>query len=165
MKHSLLRILLIPIVCLALSSPIWAQDPTQDEVDVVAEKLNCPTCQGINLADCQTQTCQQWREQIYDLLAEDYTEAEILDYFASQYGDRVLQEPPRRGFALWVWVIPVVGLAAGAIWLVFLIRAWSGRTALAMAPVDTGPGPAENDSSDDLVDGYVAQVERDLEQY
>ena len=72
----------------------------------IAKELNCPTCTGINLSDCRTLTCEQWREQIGELVTEGYSDQEVLDYFSTRYGDQVLQEPPQRGFTLLVWILP-----------------------------------------------------------
>ena len=60
------------IVCslLLAAYPAFAQDPNYDQVNEIAKKLNCPTCAGLNLADCNTQTCAQWRDQINDLLKQ-----------------------------------------------------------------------------------------------
>ena len=44
----------------------FAQELDYDRINEIAEKMNCPTCTGINLADCRTQTCAQWKEQIQD---------------------------------------------------------------------------------------------------
>ncbi|RME45018.1 MAG: hypothetical protein D6796_11065, partial [Caldilineae bacterium] len=114
-------LLVLTAVLLALFAlPAMAQEPTMDEVNAVARKLNCPTCQGLNLEDCRTQTCAQWRDQIRDFLAQGMSEQEILDWYAARYGDEVLQEPPRRGVGLLVWVLPVLAIVTGTVWLITL---------------------------------------------
>ena len=114
----------LTIICL-LPSLTFAQDPTYDDISEVAKQLNCPTCQGVNLADCRTLTCEQWREQISDLLAQGYSNQEVLDYFSDRYGTQVLQEPPRSGFTLLLWILPVIALLAGGGWLYYTMRDWS----------------------------------------
>ena len=148
---------------LALSPTVLAQEPDYDRINQIAKNLNCPTCAGINLADCRTLTCQQWRDKIGDLIQEGYSDQEILDYFATRYGQQVLQEPPKQGFTLALWLLPVIALLAGAIWLVYLIRGWSQRPAL--APV---PAPASDaEPSSELppqADEYLKLVDQDLEE-
>jgi len=129
-----------------------AQEPTYDDISEVAKNLNCPTCTGINLADCRTLTCEQWRQQISDLLAQGYSDQEVLDYFSNQYGVQVLQEPPRSGFTLLLWLLPVIALLAGAGWLYYTMRDWSQPVGAAT------PVPAALPRDD-----YLSQVDRDLD--
>ena len=69
------------------------------------KQLFCPVCENIPLDTCGTAACEQWRGIIRDKLAEGWSEEEIKAYFVDQYGDRVLAEPPARGFN---WVIYIV---------------------------------------------------------
>ena len=137
-------------------SPALAQEPDFDAVNEVAQKLNCPTCSGINLADCRTQTCAQWKDQIKDLLAEGYTADEVVDYFATQYGTQVLQEPPKTGFTLMLWTLPFIMILLGAVLLFFTMRQWSGpKSGEAVAtPAPAGPSKVSDD--------YLSQVDKDL---
>jgi cytochrome c-type biogenesis protein CcmH len=143
----LLLIALLLWPCLTL-----AQEPTYDEINEIAEQLNCPTCVGINLADCQTQTCDQWHSQIGDLLAEGKSRQEILDYFAQQYGTRVLLEPPVTGTTSLLWGLPGLALLAGLAWLGLTLRDWKKPA----APT-AGAGPPAA-----LADDYLKRVEEDL---
>jgi cytochrome c-type biogenesis protein CcmH len=132
------------------------EEPDFNEINEIAKQLNCPTCAGINLADCRTLTCEQWRTQIGDLLQEGYTEPEIIDYFASRYGTQVLQEPPRSGFTLLLWVLPVVIVVGGGAWLYYLLRGWSKAKPMPAAP--QAGRPQAGDTNDD----YLSLVEQDL---
>jgi cytochrome c-type biogenesis protein CcmH len=142
----------------------YAQEPDYDQINEIARQLNCPTCAGINLADCRTQTCAQWKDQISDLLQEGYDEQGVLDYFVVQYGTQVLQEPPKRGFTLGLWLVPVVALLAGAGWLLYTMRSWTRRKAelvtatLPSTRATNGPSPKTIAAHDD----YLSQVEKDL---
>lgn len=154
----LLALLLATLFLASLPTPTLAQDPSYDEVNDVASQMNCPTCVGVNLADCRTQTCEQWRGQIADLLAEGYTEQEVLDYFEARYGTRVLLEPPAHGPTLILWVLPVVALLAGGIWLGLIMRKWNQAKPVT-ASVSTEPGLSASHVSDE----YLEQVEQDLD--
>ncbi|MCB9078456.1 MAG: cytochrome c-type biogenesis protein CcmH [Anaerolineaceae bacterium] len=154
----LLALLLATIILASLPTPTLAQEPSLDEVNDVAKQMNCPTCVGVNLADCRTQTCEQWRAQIADLLAEGYTEQEVLDYFETRYGTRVLLEPPTHGLTLILWVLPVVALLAGGIWLGLTMRKWNqAKLVTASTTVEPGLNPPP------ISDAYLAQVEQDLD--
>lgn len=126
--------------------------PSDDEVNRIASQLFCPVCDNIPLDSCPTEACEQWRGLIRQKLSEGWTEEEIIAYFAAQYGDQVLAEPPRRGLHWLIYVLPLLVIIFGA---VFLIRFFNHR-------------PQQLDGLDPLPevetpdDPYLAQVDRDL---
>jgi cytochrome c-type biogenesis protein CcmH len=141
------------------SSPVFAQDPDYDRINEIAKNLNCPTCAGINLADCRTLTCEQWRNQIKDLVEQGYSDEEVLDYFATRYGSQVLQEPPKGGSTLFLWILPVLVLLAGGVWLLLALRRW---TKPEPAPVSVLPHRGPTPTSSQPPSHYLSQVEKDL---
>ena len=102
---------------LLLVTPALAQDVpvTDDDVNAVAKDLFCPVCESTPLDVCPTQACADWRELIRQQLAEGQTPEEVQEYFARQYGDGVLADPPKRGFNLILWLFPVVALVLGGV--------------------------------------------------
>jgi cytochrome c-type biogenesis protein CcmH len=143
----------------ALLPAAHAQDPDFDRINAIATKMNCPTCTGINLADCHTQTCAQWRDQIKDLVDQGLSDQEVLDYFVTQYGSQVLQEPPKSGFTLGLWVLPVIMILLGAIILFFTMRKMTAAPAPAQPAIPTQPASPPPSASDDP---YLNRVEQDL---
>ncbi|GAB4436146.1 MAG: hypothetical protein Kow0031_17900 [Anaerolineae bacterium] len=150
-------------------APAHAQEePNYDLINNIAEKMNCPTCTGINLADCRTQTCAQWKDQIKDLVDQGMSEEEVLDYFVTQYGTQVLQEPPKSGFTLTLWVLPVAMILLGGILLFFTMRNWAGQktepAAVSAQPATPAPAAANGtgSASSAAPDDYLSQVEKDL---
>ena len=100
-----------------LAAPALAQDVpvTDDDVNAVAKDLFCPVCESTPLDVCPTQACADWRDLIRQQLSEGYTPQEVEEYFARQYGDGVLANPPKRGFSLVLWLLPVVAVAVGGL--------------------------------------------------
>lgn len=134
-----------------------AQEPDPDRVNEIAKQMNCPTCIGVNLADCNTLTCEQWRGQIGDLLVQGYSDQEVLDYFANQYGVQVLLDPPKAGNTLLLWVLPVLILLIGGGWLFYTARRWNKPPgALATSAGGVAAAPSE------ITGDYLSQVEKDL---
>ena len=159
----LVLIILVTALFLVAGPPAFAQGPTADEVNEVAQHLNCPTCDTRSLDDCNTQTCIQWKEQIQELLAEGYSKQEILDWYVARYGDYVLQEPQLRGLGTLAWILPIVALAGGIIWVGFILRKWSAKTrkpAQAETSLDQ-TAPAQADAADDA---YLRRVEQELKE-
>jgi cytochrome c-type biogenesis protein CcmH len=154
----------LTLLSILIATPALAQQPTADEINAVARKLSCPTCTGINVADCPTETCAQWRAQIGEMLAQGKSEQEILNYFAARYGDHVLQVPPKRGFFVWVWALPVIAIIAGLAWLAYLMRGWLQRRAAVPVKYTQGVGDADvSGAMDDQQGEYLRRVQQDLE--
>src|SRR5512140_2498273 len=76
------------------ATPLPAITVSDDQVNAVAHELYCPVCENIPLDVCPTQACAQWRELIRLKLSQGQTKDQIKAYFAAQYGDRALPEPP-----------------------------------------------------------------------
>ncbi len=133
-----------------IASTAYAQGPTQDDVNRVADKLYCPVCENITLANCPTQACVQWRARIRDELAAGKSDDEIIQGFVRDYGMRVVGAPPLP----LLWVLPPLGLIAAAIFLAWVVRSWSSRPRPA-APSEAAPAPQD-------LDEYRARLEREV---
>jgi cytochrome c-type biogenesis protein CcmH len=88
----------------------------------VAALLRCPVCQGLSVADSPAQMAVNMRHQVRDLLAAGFSEAQILRYFESAYGEFVRLEPPLRGINWSLWLAPLIGLLAGGLVVWWLLR-------------------------------------------
>jgi cytochrome c-type biogenesis protein CcmH len=128
--------------------------PTDDEVNRIAKQLYCPVCESTPLDVCPTEACRQWRDLIRTMLADGKSEAEIKQYFVTQYGARVLAEPPNR---LVSYLVPAVAILLGAILLARGFQMW-----LKPSPA-VNEGPA-NTNPDNIppADPYVARLEEEL---
>jgi cytochrome c-type biogenesis protein CcmH len=90
---------------------------------------------------------------IREKLAEGWNEGEIKNYFAAQYGDRVLASPPARGLNWLVYIIPPLAIVGGVYILYRALRVWR------QAP----PASVEDaQSTGELDDEYAAQIEDEL---
>ncbi len=156
MRKIVLALLLASAVFL-VATPTQAQDdaPTDDEVNAIAKKLYCPVCPNTPLDVCETKACQDWRVEIKAQLAEGWTEEEIINYFAEQYGERVLAEPERKGFTSLVWILPVIALLLGLVIVIQALRNW--KAAQQALPEAAAPEPAVDPDT-------LARIEEDLHQ-
>jgi cytochrome c-type biogenesis protein CcmH len=98
--------------------------PSDDEVNEIASQLFCPVCENVPLDVCDTEACRQWRSLIRQMLAEGKTKDEIMQYFSTTYGIRVLAEPPLMGFNWLVYIVPPVAFLLGAFFLFKAFRTW-----------------------------------------
>jgi len=128
--------------------------PSDDEVNAIARQLFCPVCENIPLDVCGTQACAQWRELIREKLGQGWSEAQIKQYFADQYGDRVLATPPARGLNWLVYLVPPAAILAGAYILFRAFSLWRTQ-APGPAPTEATPRPGDQDE-------YVQLLEEEL---
>jgi cytochrome c-type biogenesis protein CcmH len=114
-------------------------EPTDNEVNEIAKGLYCPVCPNTPLDVCETQACQDWREEIKTQLIAGWTKEEIEDYFVEQYGERVLAEPARSGFTSMVWILPVVAVLLGLIVVAQALRSWKSGSSVGTVTAVTSP--------------------------
>lgn len=131
---------------------------TDNDVNRVAHMLYCPVCENIPLDVCPTQACIQWRETIRQELAAGWTDQQILDYFANQYGERVLARPSTHGLNILVWVIPPVLIAAGALILWQFLKQIRRSPAPVAANANASGAALSTSDGDD----YNARLEEEL---
>jgi cytochrome c-type biogenesis protein CcmH len=124
--------------------------PTDDEVNRIAKQLYCPVCESTPLDVCPTEACRQWRDVIRTMLSEGRSEAEIKQHFVTQYGARVLAEPPNR---LASYLVPAIAILLGVLMLARGFQMW-------LKPSITETEPATNKAQP--VDPYVARLEEEL---
>jgi cytochrome c-type biogenesis protein CcmH len=142
-------------------APAAAQEPvTDDDVNEVAKEVYCPVCESTPLDVCETKACADWRELIRTKLGEGQTKQQIYDYFANQYGDRVLASPPREGIGLLLWIWPIVAVVAGVFFFARYLR--SLRGAAVVQPVKTVAAKPGSETESDAADDYVARIESEL---
>ena len=148
---------LLLVLVLVISGTVLAQEPepSDDEVNDIAKQLYCPVCENIPLDVCPTQACEQWRETIRDKLAIGWNETQIKQYFADQYGDRVLATPPARGLNWIIYVLPPVVILVGGVFLFRAFRSWT-RVGDDVAKPSRAIEPSQ--------DPYVLRLEEELRQ-
>lgn len=126
------RSLLLCIAVIAIVGSIWSymlitappQGTLDQRVHDVASQLKCLVCQGESVADSPATLSQQMRALIRQQLQSGKSEQEVIQYFVSRYGDRILWSPPWQGFTLLAWFVPIGLLLAGVLLLFFILRNW-----------------------------------------
>jgi cytochrome c-type biogenesis protein CcmH len=167
------RITLYSLLILGLfvfAQPLVAQDSQvpDDEVNEVARDIYCPVCENTPLDVCATQACADWRELIRTKLGEGQSKDQIFDYFARQYGDGVLANPPRRGVSLIIlWVLPVVLVLLAAFFFSRVMRKMRAAPEITAATTGIVEPQAQittpiSRSMPVSEDDYLAQIEEEL---
>jgi len=122
------RLLAALVVALAVVSPAAAseQNPTLPELE---RELICPTCHE-SLAASSSPIADRMRAFIRARIAAGDTKSEIKAKLVDQFGESVLAAPPKSGFNLLAWLLPLAGIVVAATILGVLAYRWSrGRKA------------------------------------
>jgi cytochrome c-type biogenesis protein CcmH len=120
------------IVALAAAGTGLASEsrPTLAELE---KEIICPTCHT-TLELSNSPIAERMRAFIRTRIAAGDTRSEIEDKLVAQFGESVLAAPPKRGFNLLAWALPLAGVGIGAAALAVLARRWT--RARAPSPID-----------------------------
>jgi cytochrome c-type biogenesis protein CcmH len=115
--------LAVLVVALAVVAPAVAseQNPTLPELE---RELICPTCHE-SLAASSSPIAQRMRTFIRARIAAGDTKSEIKDKLVDQFGESVLAAPPKSGFNLLAWVLPLAGIVLAGAAVGFAAYRWS----------------------------------------
>jgi cytochrome c-type biogenesis protein CcmH len=145
------RVTLILSLALALATPALAADKPR-QADLEGE-IVCPTCKT-TLDQSSSPIATRMKQFIRERIAAGDSAAQIKAQLVDQFGPAVLAEPPKHGFDLLAWLLPLAGLAVGAVVVGALAWSWSRRRESAdggpPAPLD----PALERRLDDELDRF-----------
>jgi cytochrome c-type biogenesis protein CcmH len=109
--------LLVPAAAVASE-----EHPTQSELE---RELICPVCKPATLDQSDAPVARRMKDVIAQRIAAGDTKSEIKDKLVDQFGPQVLAAPPRSGFNWLAWVLPIAGLALGAVVVGLAAWRWS----------------------------------------
>ncbi len=162
-RRSLLIFLAVAVILGSIWLYVLLDSPPQQTLDQrvhdVASQLKCLVCQGESVADSPATLSQQMRVIIRQQLQSGKSEQEVIQYFVSRYGDRILFTPPWQGLSLLAWLVPIALLFAGIMLLFFVLRSW--RTQASRASLDNDASELEDMNKSEMED-YQKQVEQEL---
>ena len=147
-------------VLLALSGPVGAEVLVWQDV---ANELMSPACPGRTLINCTSGQAEQWRELIRQKVAKGETKEEIIQYFVELRGEEILAAPPKKGFALAAWLLPLFVLLNGVGLIVVLTSRWVRKRPITAGGMpETNPGPMAPDRT--APDVYRDRLRHELEE-
>lgn len=119
--------LLLPVVVLgALVVGARGDEPetVSTRVQRLADQVRCPTCKGQSVADSDAPAARAVHADIRARVDDGDSDADIRAALVAAYGEEILLNPPRSGWAGLVWVLPVAGLVVATAGLVVAFRRW-----------------------------------------
>jgi cytochrome c-type biogenesis protein CcmH len=112
-------------VVLVVAGPAVASDahPTLAELE---GEVMCPICQT-TLDQSNSAAAQRIKAFIVRRIRAGDSKSEIEQRLVDDFGPAILAQPPKRGFDLLAWVLPIAGLLAGAVVVGFAAWRWTRR--------------------------------------
>ena len=117
------RFLAAALALLALVGAAAAGRPVQADLEA---EIVCPTCKT-TLDQSSSPIATRMKAYIRVRIAAGDSAAEIKAQLVDQFGPAVLAEPPKRGFDLLAWLLPLGALAVGVVVVAGLAWTWSRR--------------------------------------
>ena len=100
-----------------------AEDPVVEQrLIAISEELRCLVCQNESLAGSRADLAMDLRREIRTLIKADKTDAEIMDFMVSRYGDFVRYRPPVNPVTWLLWFGPFALLIMALVGLVRMVR-------------------------------------------
>ncbi len=118
------------------------KNATQSQIE---ESLTCQCGCGLTVHSCNHVQCPSGiplKEEIAVQLAAGKNQAEVLTYFSTKYGEKILSAPTTTGFNLVAWVTPFAVVAIAATLVVVASRRWR-RAETSASPVVPSPVDGE----------------------
>lgn len=159
------RAFLFALVAFAFGPLLAAQVAYSQRAKEIGTHLKC-MCRGCDMSaglcahpggsfSGPCDTAKGMLKEVDAQLAKGESEQQIIDSFVKQYGTIVYMEPPKKGFGLVAWLMPVFYSIAGLALLVFIVRKWRNR--------QHATAPAGPSVSSDTLERARAQAARETE--
>ena len=122
MKASVLAALAL-ILALAFATPAAASDrhPSQSKLE---GEVMCPVCHT-TLDQSNSAAAQRIKAFIVRRIRAGDSKSEIERRLVRDFGPAILAQPPKRGFDLLAWLLPIGGLLIGAVAVGFAAWRWT----------------------------------------
>lgn len=118
-----MKLVVAVLAALALAAPALAGGERPRAADLEAQ-LVCPTCKS-TLDQSDAPVARRMKAYLRARIAAGASAEEIKQELVDQFGPGVLAEPPRRGFDLLAWWLPLGGIALAALAVGALAWHWS----------------------------------------
>lgn len=129
----------------------------------VANELMSPACPGRTLINCTSGQSEQLRELIRQKVAQGESKSSIMRYFVDMHGEEILAAPPKKGFALAAWLLPLFVVLNGAGLIGVLTFRWT-RNRAPSEPNAPMPLDDSTTSASPETDPYRQRLQRELDE-
>ncbi|MFQ5841070.1 MAG: cytochrome c-type biogenesis protein CcmH [Thermodesulfobacteriota bacterium] len=109
-------------------SSLWVSPALSVTVGEITQELTC-TC-GCNMVVSACEGAMECsaangiKAQVMEKLSMGQSKEEIIRYFVSRYGEKILSAPTKQGFNLTAWILPFLAIVLGGGILYFTLKRW-----------------------------------------
>jgi cytochrome c-type biogenesis protein CcmH/NrfF len=118
------RFLAVVAAALVLAAPAAACAHPRTSVDYLQGQVMCPTCHT-TLDQSDSAAARRIEIFIQHRIDACATESQIKADLVANFGAGILAAPPRKGFDLLAWWLPLGGVIVGALAVAFGVWRWS----------------------------------------
>lgn len=118
------RLVAAVAVGLAVGVPTAGAANCGQMVNQLENELMCPTCQGETLSQSNAPVATRIELFAHRRCVAGASKDQIKSELVSQFGESILAAPPKKGFGLLAWLLPLVGVACAAVVLAVMARRW-----------------------------------------
>jgi len=118
--------------------PMAEDETVEKRMVAISDELRCLVCQNESLSGSHAELANDLRREIRSLIKDGKSDAEIMDFMVSRYGDFVRYRPPLKATTYLLWFGPFLLLAGAIVALVVYLRRRGRRVAAAAENADGG---------------------------
>ncbi len=123
MRWLALWLMLVPLTVFAEEARPLAENPVVEaRLKKLAVELRCLVCQNQTLADSNAPLAEDLRREVREMIANNMTDDQIVEFLVARYGDFVRYRPPFKVATVLLWVGPFLLLGIGGIVLIVSLR-------------------------------------------
>jgi cytochrome c-type biogenesis protein CcmH len=115
------------VIVVGLAASDQPPASAEERVAALSASIKCPFCNGESLAESGSGVAADYRQIIADRVAAGYTDDDIRQEFADSFGDSFILDTSTSSWAIALWSIPVVAMAAGVAVVASMRRAAKQR--------------------------------------
>ena len=93
---------------------------SEDNYTALVNELRCLVCQNQTIAGSDAELAKDLRSKVFDMVEAGQSQAQVIDYMTTRYGDFVLYRPAFQMKTLLLWLGPVIFLLLA----IFLVIRW-----------------------------------------
>lgn len=128
MPRRLAAFVAILLSALALAAPAMSLTVVE-----VSREVRCPTC-NTPLDVSNSPAAERMKIFIAQRIEAGDDKQEIIDALVAEFGRGVLTTPPKEGFDLVAWIVPIALVVGGLAAIPFVTRSWARRRRDDLAP-------------------------------
>lgn len=115
-------ILIFTGLVLLLSCAGRSTESPEERIQRLGDELRCPVCRGVPISESPATLAKEMMDMLKEQAASGKSDQEIFRFFEERYGEWVLLDPKPEGLNLAVWILPVLVLVGGAVFILMRVK-------------------------------------------